>query len=121
MNRSKLGLFLIVLSLPLLMVALFFLSVNTADAVVGVTLEQCANGGNNETLWCSQPPKGQATGWVTGNSNSQKSTYVIDQFISYRFIFDGLDPALIYCGAFAWDVAQSAGQGIMGPAVDYIS
>jgi hypothetical protein len=104
------------IGIPLLVIGLLFVAAGDVFAApVQVTLEQCANGGANETNQCSIDPGG-ATGWVTGNSNSQKSTYQIGQFIAYRFIFDNLTPNYYYCGAMSWDVSENG-----KPAVDYIS
>jgi len=114
MNKKRLGPILLAIGIPLLVVGLLFFAAGDISAA-SVTLEQCANGGNNETMQCSMDPGG-SIGWVTGNSNAQKSTYQIGQFIAYRFIFDGLTPNYYYCGAMAWDVAENG-----KPAVDYIS
>lgn len=116
MHKSRLGPVLLAIGLPMLIIGLFFFAANTVFAApVSVDLEQCANGGANETIQCSTDPGGPI-GWVTGNSNSQKSTYQIGQFIAYRFIFNNLTAGATYCGAMAWDVAENG-----KPAVDYIS
>ena len=115
MRRCKLGYVLVAISIPLLALAVLVYAVQTVSAAPpAVTLEQCANGGSNETDYCRLDPGGE-TGWVTGNSNAQKSTYWIDQFIVYRFIFTDLAPEAIYCGGHSFDIAH---QG--KPAIDYL-
>jgi hypothetical protein len=116
MQRSRLGTLLTLIGAPLLILGLFFVAARAVGAApVKVTLEQCANGGANETNQCSTDPGG-AIGWVTGNSNAQKSTYRIGQFIAYRFIFNSLTAGARYCGAFSWDVSENG-----KPSLDYVS
>jgi hypothetical protein len=116
MNKSRLGPILLAMGIPLLVIGLFFFAAGSVFAApVQVNLEQCANGGSNETNQCSTDPGG-SIGWVNGNSNSQKSTYQIGQFVAYRFVFDNLTAGATYCGAFAWDVSEGG-----KPAVDYVS
>lgn len=115
MLKNKIGYLLIAISIPLLALAVLVFTVQNASAQQpSVDLQQCANGGNNETDWCRLDPGGDI-GWVTGNSNAQKSTYWLGQYIVYRMIFNALTPDTIYCGGFSWDVAH---QG--KPAIDYI-
>ncbi|MGD2078175.1 MAG: hypothetical protein PVH18_07310 [Chloroflexota bacterium] len=116
MNKKRIGPLLLAIGIPLLVIGLLFFAAGDVKAVnPSVTLEQCANGGSNLALQCAIDPGG-SIGWVTGNANAQKSTYQIGQFIAYRFIFDDLLPGYAYCGAMAWDVAQSG-----KPAIDYIA
>jgi hypothetical protein len=115
MNKKRLGPILLALGIPLLAIGLLYFAVGVAYAAPQVRLDQCANGNPDSTGQCSTDPGG-SVGWVNGNSNSQKSTYQIGQFIAYRFVFNGLVTGATYCGAFGWDVAQNG-----RPAIDYVS
>lgn len=117
MKRSRIGPLLLAIGIPLLVIGLFFFAAGEVFAApANVDLQQCANGGANESDYCSNfVGLPQSVGWVTGNSNAQKSTYWIGDFIVYRMIFNNLTSGTTYCGGFSWDVDH---QG--KPAIDYI-
>lgn len=117
MSKNKIGYLLIAISLPMLALAVLVFTVQMVSAAPpSVDLEQCANGGTNQTDYCSNfVGLSGEVGWVTGNSNAQKSTYWIDDYIVYRMIFQDLASNETYCGGFTWDVSHQ-GQ----PAIDYI-
>ena len=117
MSKNKIGYLLMAISIPMFALAVLVFTVQQAGAAQpSVDLQQCANGGSNETDYCSYFGGGsQDVGWVTGNSNAQKSTYWIGDFIVYRMIFKDLTSNTTYCGGFSWDVAQQN-----EPAIDYI-
>ncbi len=85
----------------------------SAYAAVNVTVEQCANGANNEDPTCTSSGN---TGWITGNVNSNKATYRIGDFLPHRQTFEGLTTGNEYCFGFGWDVSKDG-----KPAIDYIS
>jgi hypothetical protein len=78
-----------------------------------VTMEQCANGDNNEYSDCVGA--GGGTGWVTGNVGTSKSSYLVDDFIPYRAVFDRLTVGADYCFGMNWDVAKD-----ILPTIDYL-